>query len=92
MAPRFTAGNAVRHLGQPVFSRQRWKTLYVFLRKHHHDLIDVGAILKTLQRMNDYRYAVEFQKLLGPLAAHSDTLAGRGNNGNIHLFTVQFDR
>ena len=73
-----------------MLSRQRWKPFDVLFGKDDYDLIYVRALLETEERVNNYRDAVEFQKLLGPLAAHSDALAGRGNNGNVHSFTVRF--
>lgn len=66
--PRRAAGHHADHLGNVVVRKLLLQEGDPVLQAHHHDAVDVRVVLEHLDGVKQDGFAVQLQKLLGPLS------------------------
>ena len=90
LGSRFPARNHARKLPQSELLRQRLKSRRFFGGQDCYDFIDLSATLELSERANDYWNPIEFEELLGPVAAQPSSLPGGHNYRDVHSVMIRY--
>ena len=86
---RLTTNNNTPDFFQRKFFDEYLKFVDVDRRQDHDDAFDLLTRLKSAQRVDNDWDAVDFEKLLGLMAAETSALSAGHNDRDVHPFTTR---
>ena len=91
--PRVSAGNDPLELVNAILPRVSPDNIMPSVDEDKFDRVDLGMILKRLQRLEQDGLVIDIDKLLGDVIAHSGAGSPRYDKSNIHYrsFSLKTD-